>query len=524
MIREQPVTAVQAASHRRGRPLAPIYILLALIVVVGVVGSILGAILLWQLAQNRTPHYADIVDEFKYGSIGAETHSGIPYRIWRALPTLFPEAFGGREDYSAFGFLYETDGDGRQRDLPIGISRRTYRNIDVAWFNCATCHTGTVNTIMTGPDGQQRSGTHIVPGMPSNNLDLERFIRFVLDVGADERMSADRLLPAMNKTGPEIGLIEEFIYRWYVIPLLREGLVMRRTRLLPLFTQQPAWGPGRVDTFNPYKLIQANTPLASLHKNELIGVADFPAIFNQGPREGMHLHWDGNNTSLAERNLSAAMGAGVTPDSVEHGTINRVADWLKTLRPPPSPYRPEPAAVARGREIFKSECQSCHGFQDAHTYAFAGEMLGQVEPNSKLGVDPARLDSYTQEFRDYQVAHFFAGTDYQFKKFKKTDGYANLPLDGLWLRAPYLHNGSVPTLADLLNAPEQRPAAFIRGADTLDPNRGGFVAPPCVPPSAPTERFCYDTRQPGNHNGGHLYGVTLPADKKSDLLAYLLTF
>src|SRR5207248_8832266 len=133
----------------------------------------------------------------------------------------------------------------------------------------------------------------------------------------------------------------------------------------------PSWCPGRLDTFNPYKLIQANMQLADLRKtepSELIGVADFPAIFNQGPRKDMHLHWDGNNTSLAERNLSAAMGAGVTPDSVEHGTIDRVADWLKRLPPPPSPYRPDPAAAARGRETFRSECQSCHGFQDAQTY------------------------------------------------------------------------------------------------------------------------------------------------------------
>jgi uncharacterized Tic20 family protein len=67
MMREQPVTAVQAAAHRKWRLLTPLYILLALIVVIGVIGAILGVILLWQLAQNRTPHYADIVDEFKYG-------------------------------------------------------------------------------------------------------------------------------------------------------------------------------------------------------------------------------------------------------------------------------------------------------------------------------------------------------------------------------------------------------------------------------------------------------------------------
>jgi hypothetical protein len=167
VIREQPITAVQKSLHRRWRLLTPLYILLLLIAIIGIVGAVAGVILLWQLVQNRTPHYADIVEEFKYGSIGAEPHSGIPYPIWRVLPTLFPEAFEHRDDYSAFGFLYENNANGRQRDLPIGISRRTYRNVEIVWFNCATCHTGTVNATMTDPDGRVRTGTHIIPGMPS---------------------------------------------------------------------------------------------------------------------------------------------------------------------------------------------------------------------------------------------------------------------------------------------------------------------------------------------------------------------
>jgi hypothetical protein len=524
MIREQPVTAVQTALHRRWRLLSPIYVLAALIALIGIVGAILVVILLWQLLQDRTPYYADIVEEFKYGSIGTEPHSGIPYRIWRVLPTLFPEAFGGRQDYSAFGFLYETDAEGHRRDLPIGISRRTYRNVDVVWFNCATCHTGTVSATLTDPNGHQQTGIHVIPGMPSNNLYLERFIRFLLDAGADERLSPDNLIAEINKTGPKLGIIEQFIYRWYVIPTLREGLVERRTRLVPLLDRQPAWGPGRVDTFNPYKLIQANMPLASLHESELIGVADFPSIFNQGPREGMHLHWDGNNTSLAERNLSAAIGAGVTPDSVDFAAIDRVANWLRTLRPPPSPYHPDGGAVARGRDIFMTQCRACHGFANSEGYAFSGEMIGQVEPNDTLGADPHRLDSYTEKFREYQLANFFVGTPHQFKYFVKTNGYANLPLDGLWLRAPYLHNGSVPTLAALLQAPAHRPVTFIRGNDRLDPNNGGFEAPPCDPPSTPANAFCFDTRLPGNSNSGHLYGTDLAEPAKADLLAYLMTF
>src|SRR5271157_3932458 len=76
MIREQPITAVEKALHRRWRLLTPLYVLLALIAIIGIAGAVAGVILLWQLGQNRTPHYADIVEEFKYGSIGAEPHSG----------------------------------------------------------------------------------------------------------------------------------------------------------------------------------------------------------------------------------------------------------------------------------------------------------------------------------------------------------------------------------------------------------------------------------------------------------------
>ena len=102
-------------------------------------------------------------------------------------------------------------------------------------------------------------------------------------------------------------------------------------------------------------------------------------------------------------------------------------------------------------------CAACHGWQGPNGYVFEGAKIGQVEPNKDLGADPNRLDSYTQKFRDWQVSTMFEGTPYHFSHFAKTDGYANLPLDGLWLRAPYLHNGSVPTLADLLTA--ARPAA-----------------------------------------------------------------
>jgi hypothetical protein len=264
--------------------------------------------------------------------------------------------------------------------------------------------------------------------------------------------------------------------------------------------------------------------LDSISPDERHAASDFPSIFNQKPREGMHLHWDGNNPSLAERNLSAALGAGVTPETVDHAAIERVAAWLGDLQPPRSPHQVDPGAAERGRAIYMNGCAVCHGYQGPDRFVFEGAKLGTVEPNSKLGTDPGRLDSYTEAFRQRQLAELFAGTRFQFKHFVKTNGYANMPLDALWLRGPYLHNGSVPTLRDLLAPPAERPSAFVRGIDIIDGKNGGFFSPSCTPGSRPAQGFCYDTRLLGNGNGGHSFGTTLPVNEKDDLIAYLLTF
>ena len=282
---------------------------MALLLLIG--GVVAGFALIYgkRLLRNNTEVYRDNIAHFEHGSIGADEGSGMPYWVWQALPRLFPEAFDGRLDYRAFGFLYGTDAQGRQDDLPIGISKRDYQGVDLVWFNCAVCHVGTYRR----SEGAQRV---MVPGMPSNNLDLYRFIRFLLDAGADERMSPDKLIPAMQQAGASLGPIERQVWRYYVIPRVREGFVQRRSRLLPLLALQSPWGPGRVDTFNPYKLVQMQMPPGAIAPGGAQSAsATCPSIFLQKPREGMQLHWDGNNPSLAERNLSAALGAGVTPET-----------------------------------------------------------------------------------------------------------------------------------------------------------------------------------------------------------------
>lgn len=118
--------------------------------------------------------------------------------------------------------------------------------------------------------------------------------------------------------------------------------------------------------------------------------------------------------------------------------------------------------------------------------------------------------------------------------------YKGRALDGIWATAPYLHNGSVPTLYDLLlpagpakdkNGKEiadppgtvYRPKKFMVGSRELDPVKVGFKSNPddyhgTVPGSL------FDTSLPGNSNAGHDYGTRdLSDDDRKDLVEYLKT-
>jgi hypothetical protein len=102
--------------------------------------------------------------------------------------------------------------------------------------------------------------------------------------------------------------------------------------------------------------------------------------------------------------------------------------------------------------------------------------------------------------------------------------YKGRPLDGIWATAPYLHNGSVPTLYHLLLAPKDRPARFFIGSHDYDPAKVGYVWE--TPPAEPHSMFeTVDTSGKailGNSNGGHDYGVSgLSEPDRLALLEYL---
>jgi cytochrome c2 len=283
---------------------------------------------------------------------------------------------------------------------------------------------------------------------------------------------------------------------------------------------QPDWGPGRVDTFNSAKVI-FNFPMHRLSDAEKNGPADFPSIWLQQPRQGMQLHWDGNNTKVEERDKSAAFGTGTTPPTLDTEAVGRIEKWLAAKEPPKFPYDIDKGKAQRGSEIYQERCAECHGASGSN---FAGKLVGKVTPWEEIGTDRRRLDSYTYELAVNQST-LYAGYPWRFEHFRKTNGYANMPLDGIWLRAPYLHNGSVPTLRDLLEPSFRRPKSFYRGYDVYDPVKVGFRSN--VATEGERRYFRFDTDVPGNANTGHegrRFGTGMSIEDKESLVEFLKTF
>jgi len=438
----------------------------------------------------------DVVEHFKYGAFGTEERAGVPYWIWRVLPIVFADKLPNRpgDGYARLGFIYESSA----RDRPIGTTNAGGL-FKLAGLNCATCHAGTIRDTPSSPP-------RIVLGMPANQMDLQGYARFLTACAQDPRFTASNLIAAIERVNPDLGFFEKIAYRLFVVGRTRTG-ILDRAKQNEWFDRRPPQGPGRVDTFNPYKVLFG----FNMSADDSVGTVDLPSLWNQRPRRGLWLHWDGNNDLVEERNKSAAIGAGATADSLDLASLARVEEWILDLKPPAYPAsRIDAARAARGRTVYAAECSSCHDF--------GAPAIGQVTPLETIGTDPERVNSFTTELAA-RMNTLGEGKPWRFSHFRKTQGYANMPLDGLWLRAPYLHNGSVPTLRALL-FPETRPLQFYRAYDVYNWEDVGFVS---NGPAAAAEGVPFDTRVKGNGNRGHLYGQELTPAKREDLLEYLKT-
>lgn len=509
-------TAATSGTRLRRR----LILLLLLVLLIGVL------IALWLHRFGKPEDFDRMESQFKYGSIGADhpmAQAPIPYWIWKVLPdvippesTLSPERspHNGRKGLEAFGLISESKAgltaaqlkDLPNFDRPIGFSRRRVFGMDFVGMNCAFCHLSTYQDNEQGP-------RRLVLGGTGNAVDIEKYFLYLFSSLTDRRFNADLVMPAIDKElarqGAELGWVQRFLYRDVLIPLLpiylRHLEVDKFDFIIPNGRDPtlPEFGPGRVDTWALYK----RTFAIPRGGNGTPGITDFTSLWNQKARAGMQLHWDGNTNVLVERNVVSALSLiGEHIEYLDFERMSRVTDWIETLLPPSYVDRyPQSLSDAggkaldarlleRGAQVFNQQCSRCH--------AAGSDRIGRVELLTDVGTDK-----------------------WQLRHFELQAGYVNSPLDGIWMRAPYLHNGSVPTLRDLLNKPENRPRQFCRGDEVYDWQNLGFVSAPVMDGARATcpKTFLYKTDSPGNGNGGHFWGTDLSDADKDALMELLKT-
>ena len=294
-------------------------------------------------------------------------------------------------------------------------------------------------------------------------------------------------------------------------------------------------GPGRGDSFGIIRDL--------LYPEDQIGLdapVSTPDLFHY--HDFNFIHWDGNTDTVMERNIAQAIALGADYDkstgksSVNAHNLFKLESVAAKIQKPKWPEdvlgKIDRDKAFRGEEHFKRLCTGCHSSE-------------KVFPLHEVGTSPLRAENFDKQvanrplhqrldniasrakfilYQDRGITPLMARKVEREEEgvWRVTRGYIARPLDGAWATPPFLHNGSVASIHELLLPAEQRRKKFAVGHREYDPLRIGFTID-----STKTENiFLLDTTLPGNSNAGHegpRFGTTLSEEEKWELIEYIKT-
>jgi hypothetical protein len=245
------------------------------------------------------------------------------------------------------------------------------------------------------------------------------------------------------------------------------------------------------------------------------------------------MYYTGSGDARSVRSLMQFMLSPLNPPSAfdrEEKTFRDIQAYLLSLEPPKYPFPIDRDLAHTGEAVFKENCARCHG-----TCGPGGTYPNKIVPLAEIGTDPTRFrgisDAFFEHYNKSWFAREHAGWLADEYIGRKTAGYQAPPLDGVWATAPYFHNGSVPTVADVLNS-AARPKVFTRSFRTAeedyDPEKLGWKVRvldrgPGGDVPGYERRKVYDTTQPGRGNAGHTFGDDLTEEERRAVIEYLKT-
>ncbi len=243
---------------------------------------------------------------------------------------------------------------------------------------------------------------------------------------------------------------------------------------------------------------------------------DVPPLWNVKKKNG--LYYNGGGRGDFTKLLFQASVLGIPDSAAARQAVNHFKDvlaWLRSLQPPKYPGLIDAQLAAKGKVIFETHCSKCHGTYDGENWTY---------PNKVIALEVIKTDPmYAYYANASGIADWYNNSWFAVSEprswFDMTPGYIAPPLDGIWATAPYLHNGSVPTLEDLLDS-SQRPKYWQRSGDSMDYDHEK-VGWHYVRKKKPNGKWTYDTTLPAYSNAGHYFGDSLSREERKAVIEYL---
>lgn len=406
---------------------------------------------------------------------------GIP---WTAYSAVFGEADEA---------LRLSGRDGKNATLPYNqTSFTTPGGVELVSANCLQCHAGFLNGELviglgestgdfTAPIGATAALAGALLTDPAEKAELQRFVDRLAAIEPYTKTLVIGANPADNVAAVLFAHRDPETFEWHDPPLL----------------ELPESNPFPVDV----------PPWWWMKKKR--------AMFYVGAGRGDHAR-----TMMASATLC-------TDDIDEARAIDEyfpdIRAYINTITPPIYPFAIDEALAADGEVVFSATCSGCHG-----TYGPDGVYPNLLAPLSVIGTDPMLAlgaAQFSGRFLDWFKKSFYG----EVAHLAPEEGYMAPPLDGVWASAPYFHNGSVPTVAAVLDS-TARPTFWTRTFESTDydPAALGWQITEldhgqADEPVAAERKKIYDTTLPGHTNTGHPFGDPLSDADRLAVLEYLKT-
>lgn len=521
----------------------------------------------WLVAAERSWNEANAPQPtpaaaFINGSIGTEL---APLVAFEVLPDLFPDEFhpldrlknqpnGTHGDWiDQYGFIRKSLAPAENNDgtpLPVGFVLSHHRPatgapspVPFVGLSCAACHSAEIRADASKPGV-------VVYGVGNPTMNLLAFSEALRGVFSKKRvddqsaseyvLTLEAIQKEQAKRGRTLTILEQTMVALWIRAARAEQLRYAEVIDDPLPPEQlfdPQWmpaGPARTQPFRSLVRVHLNRPgMSARAAMPDQGFSKIPVVYFQAHEyHGDWAQFDGSVKNIVARSTFAASTAGANVNNLSvkdlAANIYAAAEYTEKLAPPKWAdvfgQLPDREKAASGRAVYRDNCYGCHGGPDDRngwTHADVTNQkyrFGEVVPLSDLGTDPERVtfrhaaevtqvlfDEFNTDFRKDHPLGTFTKDELRANVGNRA-GYYNGPIAGAFLRAPYLHNASVLTLAELIGL-ESRRAKFYRGRNPYDLARVGYQSP-AVEAIAPTDSnyyFLFDTNIRGNSNRGHRY-------------------